>query len=103
MATLPAHPRIPYGEANFQRIRLNRWLYVDKTRVRQRYADAAFQRRLAEFRHGLSGLTDDTFRGEVTDRTGREATPLSADADGRASPAPSRSTPIVETGGTATT
>ncbi len=28
---VPAHPRIPYGEANFRRIRLNRWLYVDKT------------------------------------------------------------------------
>ncbi len=25
-------PRIPYGEADFRRIRLNRWLYVDKTR-----------------------------------------------------------------------
>ena len=35
---MPAHamnrpwPRIPYGEADFRRIRLNRWLYVDKTR-----------------------------------------------------------------------
>ena len=29
---LPAYPRIPYGEADFRRIRLNRWLYVDKTR-----------------------------------------------------------------------
>ena len=25
------YPRIPYGEADFQRIRLNQWLYVDKT------------------------------------------------------------------------
>ena len=25
-------PRIPYGEADFRRIRLNQWLYVDKTR-----------------------------------------------------------------------
>lgn len=24
-------PRIPYGEADFRRIRRNRWLYVDKT------------------------------------------------------------------------
>ena len=32
MSTPPAHPRIPYGEADFRRIRLNRWLYVDKTR-----------------------------------------------------------------------
>ncbi|MDE2736754.1 MAG: AAA family ATPase [Gemmatimonadota bacterium] len=27
-----SYPRIPYGEADFKRIRLNRWLYVDKTR-----------------------------------------------------------------------
>ena len=33
---LPAYPRIPYGEADFQRIRLNRWLYVDKTRFLRR-------------------------------------------------------------------
>ena len=26
------YPRIPYGEADFRRIRLNHWLYVDKTR-----------------------------------------------------------------------
>ena len=31
MSTPPTHPRIPYGEADFRRIRLNRWLYVDKT------------------------------------------------------------------------
>ena len=30
---MPAsYPRIPYGEADFRRIRLNGWLYVDKTR-----------------------------------------------------------------------
>ena len=30
---MPAsYPRIPYGEANFKRIRVNGWLYVDKTR-----------------------------------------------------------------------
>ena len=38
-----AYPRIPYGESDFRRIRLNRWLYVDKTRFlrrleRERYA-----------------------------------------------------------------
>ena len=27
-----SYPRIPYGEANFKRIRSNDWLYVDKTR-----------------------------------------------------------------------
>ena len=32
MSTPPAYPRIPYGEADFRRIRRNRWLYVDKTR-----------------------------------------------------------------------
>ena len=36
MNTPSAHPRIPYGEADFQRIRLNRWLYVDKTRFLRR-------------------------------------------------------------------
>ena len=36
MTALPAHPRIPYGEADFRRIRLNRWLYVDKTRFLRR-------------------------------------------------------------------
>ena len=39
---LSAHPRIPYGESDFQRIRRNRWLYVDKTR---------FLRRLEEERY----------------------------------------------------
>ena len=32
----PTYPRIPYGEADFRRIRLNRWLYVDKTRFLRR-------------------------------------------------------------------
>ena len=32
----PAHPRIPYGESDFRRIRLRRWLYVDKTRFLRR-------------------------------------------------------------------
>ena len=39
---LTAHPRIPYGESDFQRIRMHRWLYVDKTR---------FLRRLEEERY----------------------------------------------------
>ena len=33
MEEVPAYPRIPYGESDFRRIRLNRWLYVDKTRL----------------------------------------------------------------------
>ena len=44
MSTPTAHPRIPYGEADFRRIRLNRWLYVDKTR---------FLRRLEEERYAF--------------------------------------------------
>ena len=42
MTTLPAHPRIPYGEANFQRIRRHRWLYVDKTRFVRRLEDERY-------------------------------------------------------------
>ena len=44
MSTPLAHPRIPYGEADFRRIRRNRWLYVDKTR---------FLRRLEEERYAF--------------------------------------------------
>ncbi len=36
MDETPAYPRIPYGEADFRRIRRNRWLYVDKTRFLRR-------------------------------------------------------------------
>ena len=36
MDEAPAYPRIPYGEADFRRIRLNGWLYVDKTRFLRR-------------------------------------------------------------------
>ncbi len=36
MDEAPAYPRIPYGEADFRRIRLNHWLYVDKTRFLRR-------------------------------------------------------------------
>ena len=44
LSTPPTHPRIPYGEADFRRIRRNRWLYVDKTR---------FLRRLEEERYAF--------------------------------------------------
>ena len=44
VSTPPTHPRIPYGEADFRRIRRNRWLYVDKTR---------FLRRLEEERYAF--------------------------------------------------
>ena len=36
------YPRIPYGEADFRRIRLNRWLYVDKTRFVRRLEDERY-------------------------------------------------------------
>ena len=32
----PAYPHIPYGQGDFRRIRLRRWLYVDKTRFVRR-------------------------------------------------------------------
>ena len=44
MSTAPVRPRIPYGEADFRRIRRNGWLYVDKTR---------FLRRLEEERYAF--------------------------------------------------
>ena len=31
-----SYPRIPYGEADIRRIRLQGWLYVDKTRFLRR-------------------------------------------------------------------
>ena len=36
MDETPVHPHVPYGQADFRRIRLNRWLYVDKTRFLRR-------------------------------------------------------------------
>ena len=36
MDETPAYPHIPYGQADFRRIRLRRWLYVDKTRFLRR-------------------------------------------------------------------
>ena len=42
MDSPPAHPRIPYGESDFQRIRRNRWLYVDKTRFVRRLEQERF-------------------------------------------------------------
>ena len=37
-----SYPRIPYGEADFRRIRLNGWLYVDKTRFLRRLEDERY-------------------------------------------------------------
>ena len=39
---MPSYPRIPYGEADFRRIRLNGWLYVDKTRFLRRLEDERY-------------------------------------------------------------
>ncbi|MCY4374766.1 MAG: AAA family ATPase [Spirochaetaceae bacterium] len=36
MDETPAYPQIPYGQADFRRIRLRRWLHVDKTRFLRR-------------------------------------------------------------------
>ena len=36
MDVVSIHPRIPYGQSDFRRIRLRRWLYVDKTRFLRR-------------------------------------------------------------------
>ena len=36
MDEVPAHPHIPYGQSDFRRIRLRKWLYVDKTRFLRR-------------------------------------------------------------------
>ena len=36
MDDVPTHPRIPYGQSDFRRIRLQRRLYVDKTRFLRR-------------------------------------------------------------------
>ena len=36
MDETPVYPHIPYGQADFRRIGLNRWLYVDKTRFLRR-------------------------------------------------------------------
>ena len=46
-------PRIPYGEADFKRIRVNGWLYVDKTRFvhtleKERYAFLIRPRRMGK-------------------------------------------------------
>ena len=36
MDEAPVYPHIPYGQSDFRRVRLNRWLYVDKTRFLRR-------------------------------------------------------------------
>ena len=36
MGEVPAYPHIPYGQSDFRRIRLRKWLYVDKTRFLRR-------------------------------------------------------------------
>ena len=53
--TMPsAHPRIPYGEADFRRIRRNRWLYVDKTRFLRRLEEESYAFLIRPRRFGKS-------------------------------------------------
>ena len=54
MSTPPAHPRIPYGEADFRRIRLNGWLYVDKTRFVRRLEQERYAYLIRPRRFGKS-------------------------------------------------
>jgi len=57
VSTRPTHPRIPYGEADFRRIRLNQWLYVDKTRFLRRLEERyAFGRRQADQGEDQTGM-----------------------------------------------
>ena len=48
------HPRIPYGEADFRRIRLNGWLYVDKTRFLRPLEDERYVLLIRPRRFGKS-------------------------------------------------
>ena len=50
----PAHPRIPYGESDFRRIRLRRWLYVDKTRFLRRLEQESYAFLIRPRRFGKS-------------------------------------------------
>ena len=54
VSTPPTHPRIPYGEADFRRIRRNRWLYVDKTRFVRRLEDERYAFLIRPRRFGKS-------------------------------------------------
>ena len=54
VSTPPTHPRIPYGEADFRRIRLNRWLYVDKTRFLRRLEEERYASLIRPRRFGKS-------------------------------------------------
>ncbi len=54
MSTPPTQPRIPYGEADFRRIRLNRWRCVDKTRFLQRLEEERYAFLIRPRRFGKS-------------------------------------------------
>ena len=54
MSGFSAYPRIPYGEADFRRIRLNHWLYVDKTRFLRRLEDERYAFLIRPRRFGKS-------------------------------------------------
>ncbi len=75
--SVPSHyPRIPYGEADFRRIRLNGWLYVDKTGIRD-YIDG--ERVVQTFLAAHFALTDHYVlhsEWELSKGGGRAAKPL---------------------------
>ena len=50
----PVYPHIPYGQADFRRIRLNRWLYVDKTRFLRRLEEEHYAFLIRPRRFGKS-------------------------------------------------
>ena len=52
--TPPTWPRIPYGEADFRRIRRNGWLYVDKTRFLRRLENERYAFLIRPRRFGKS-------------------------------------------------
>ncbi len=52
MDEAPAYPHIPYGQGDFRRIRLNRWLYVDKTRFLRRLEQEHYAFRIRPRRFG---------------------------------------------------
>ena len=75
MDETPAYPHAPYGQADFRRIRLHRWLYVDKTRFVRRleqehYAFLIRSRRFGKSLWGLAaGNYYDRFWADDSDAT----------------------------------
>ena len=74
---MPAsYPRIPYGEADFKRIRLNGWLYVDKTRFVHALEDERYVFLIRPRRFGKScwvSLLDNYYRPQEEPTTSRRS------------------------------